>query len=95
MTINLGTSSLDYADALHQAVGEALARKPDVTFDVVSMVPATGTPAQQVQAAAGITADARAVARAINADGVDDSRIHLSARADPGVSSRQIQVFVQ
>ena len=95
VTIDLAQAHPDYAAALHQAVREAVGRKPGVEFDVVSVVPATGTPAQQVAAATGITGDARDIARAINADGVDDARIHLSARADAGAATRQVQVFVR
>ena len=95
VTIDVSKANPDYAASLHQAVADALSRKPTVEFDVVSVVPATGTPEQQVAAASGITGDAREIARAINADGVDDDRIHLSARADGGVATRQVQVFVR
>ena len=94
VTIDLSKPNPNYTAALDQAVREAVGRKSDVVFDVVSVVPATGTPAQQVAAATGITGDARDIARAINADGVDDDRIHLSARADAAVTTRQVQVFV-
>ncbi len=94
VTINLSKANPDYRVALDQAIGQAHARKPDVEFDVVSVVPASGTPAQQVAAATGITGDAREIARSINADGIDDGRIHLSARSDAGASVRQVQVFV-
>ena len=94
VTIDVSKPNPNYAAELDEAVRDAVGRKSDVVFDVVSVVPATGTPAQQVAAATGITGDARNVARAINADGVDDDRIHLSARADAGVTTRQVQVFV-
>lgn len=93
VTVDYARPNPEYAAALHQAVAEAVARKPDVEFDVVTVVPNTGTPAQQVAAATGLTPNARDVARAINNDGVDDDRIHLLAQAQ-GVTSRQIQVFV-
>ena len=94
VTIDVSKPNPNYAAELDQAVRDAVGRKSDVVFDVVSVVPATGTPAQQVAAATGITGDARDIARAINADGVDDERIHLSARAEAGVTTRQVQVFV-
>ena len=94
VTVDYGQPDPQYAAALHQAVTDALAVKPDVAFDVVTAVPNTGTPAEQVAAATGLTASAREIARAINRDGVDDERIHLEARAQPGLSSRQVQVFV-
>lgn len=94
VTIDFDKAAVEYRQPLTQAVQQALARKQSAEFDVVTVVPATGTPDQQVAAATAITPDARSVARAINASGVDDSHIHLSARAEPGVSSRQVQVFV-
>ncbi len=94
VTVDFGRPNPDYATELHQAVISAVSRKPDVQFDVVTVVPATGAPADQVGAATGLTAEARAVARAISADGVDDDRIHLLARAE-GVATRQVQVFVR
>jgi hypothetical protein len=94
VTVDYGTPNPQYAGALHQAVTDAVSRKPDVQFDVVTVVPAIGTTEQQVAAATGITSNAREVARAISADGVDDDRIHLEARAIAGVTSRQVQVFV-
>ncbi len=95
VAIDFGRPSPDYAAALEQAVAAALARKADAQFDVITIVPATGTAAQQTEAAVGLIPDARDVARAINRDGVDDDRIHLQARADAGVATRQVQVFVR
>lgn len=95
VAIDFGKPNPDYAASLNQAVAAALARKADAQFDVVTIVPATGTAAQQTEAAVGLIPDAREVARAINRDGVDDDRIHLLAHADAGVSTRQVQVFVR
>jgi hypothetical protein len=94
VTVDFGKPNPDYAGELRLAVDAALARKPDVVFDVITVVPAIGTPADQVAAATGITADAREIARVISSEGVDDTQIHLSARAQGGVTSRQVQVFV-
>ena len=94
VTVDFAKPDPQYAAALHQAVADAVAAKPDVAFDVVTVVPGRGTPAEQVAAASGITADAREIARAINRDGVDDDRIHLEARSDAAVTTRQVQVFV-
>ncbi len=94
VTVDFAKPDPQYAAALHQAVADAVAAKPDVAFDVVTVVPGRGTPEEQVAAASGITADAREIARAINRDGVDDDRIHLEARSDAAVTTRQVQVFV-
>jgi hypothetical protein len=95
ITIDFSGVRPDYAEALRQAVEQAVSRKPSVAFEVATVVPNKGTPAEQVAAATGLTPDARDVARAINADGVNDDKIKLTARAVAGVDSRQVQVFVQ
>ncbi len=94
VTVDYAKPNPQYAAALHQAVADAVAAKPDVQFDVVTVVPASGTPAEQVAAATGLTASAREIARAINGDGIDDDRIHLEARTDQAIASRQVRVFV-
>ena len=94
ITINFETPNPDYQAQLRQAVDDALTRKRNVAFDVVTVVPANGTPKQQVDAAVSIRADAREVARIISSEGVDDDRVHLLARAEAGAAGRQVQVFV-
>lgn len=94
LTIDFSTPNPVYDTALRQAVDQALARKEDVVFDVTTVVPATGTLAQQVASASTIDADARQVARTISSEGVDDDNVHLSARADPDVKGRQVRVYV-
>ncbi len=95
VTIDFGSPGPDYADALRQAVDDALGRKPDAKFEVATVVPATGTPTDQVAAAQTITPDARQIAREIASEGVPDESIQLTARAVPSVGSPQVQVFVQ
>jgi hypothetical protein len=94
MTIDFEKPDPIYEAQLREAVDQALARKPMVSFDVVTVVPAVGTPAQQVDAADSIRADARTVARIISDEGVDDDRVHLLARAETGVVGRQLQIYV-
>jgi hypothetical protein len=94
ITIDFDQANPVYETQLREAVDAAVARKPTVSFDVITLVPAVGTPTQQADAAAGIRANARDVARIIADQGTDVDRIHLLARSDAGVSGRQIQVFV-
>jgi hypothetical protein len=83
-----------YEAQLRDAVDQALARKPTVMFDVVTIVPATGTPAQQVDAAVSIRADARQVAGIIVDQGAGQDQVHMLARAEPNAAGRQVQVYV-
>jgi hypothetical protein len=84
-----------YAGALRQAVTAARTRKPDVQFAVVAVAPAAPTLAQQAAGLTRASAEARQVAEAIAAQGVPSGQIALSARAEPGVRSDEVRVFVR
>jgi hypothetical protein len=94
ITIDFEKPNPAYEAQLRQAVDQALARKASVVFDVITVVPATGTPAQQVDAAVSIRADARQVAGIIVDQGASQDQVHMLARAEPSVAGRQVQVFV-
>jgi hypothetical protein len=94
ISVDFGKPNPVYEAPLRHAVEEALARKATVAFDVTIVVPATGTIAEQADAAASIRADARDVAGIIADEGVDTDRIHLLARAESGIVGRQVQVYV-
>lgn len=84
-------------DTVRRAVAAARSRKPDVVFDVVAMVPAGATPdgrAADDQAAAS-SAEAGAVARAITGQGVPPGRVHLFARPEAALASREVRVYVR
>jgi hypothetical protein len=94
ITIDFEKPNPVYEAQLRDAVDQALARKPTVMFDVVTIVPATGTPAQQVDAAVSIRADARQVAGIIVDQGAGQDQVHMLARAEPNAAGRQVQVYV-
>lgn len=73
---------------VRQAVALARARKPDVAFDVVSVVP-------DADAVGAGGAEAARVARLITAQGVPATRVNLQVRLDPAVGARDVRVFVR
>jgi hypothetical protein len=66
-----------------------------VGFDVVSVVPASGDMTLQALAAKRGSDDAGQVMRAMMALGVSDTDIQLGARSQPGLSERQVLVYVR
>ena len=95
VTIGFAKPNPDYKNLLAYAVHEAEARRPDVAFDVVSVVPASGdTVAQSLDASRGAT-DAGQIMQAMMGLGVPDTRIHLGARAEPGLTERQVRVYIR
>lgn len=95
VTIAAGTAAPDYLSALTGAVQAAEAQKPDVAFDVVSTVPQTATPLDQMTAARALTPEAAQVAQAIAGAGVPASRVTLGAQMLPGIPGGQIRVYVR
>jgi hypothetical protein len=94
VVIHYGGAAFVYDDTLNTEVDAALARKPDATFDVVTEVPATGNPDDQTAAIERGQQDAVGVMSKLADDGVDPARIHLSARTDPGITAREIRLYV-
>ncbi len=88
VAISPGAKPADYARVLGKAVHDALARKPDVMFDVVEME-APDAPADVVLGAA-----AADVAREIVANGVPPARIRLVARPDASAVAKEVRVYV-
>ena len=77
-----------YQDMLRYAVRAAETRAPGVQYDVVATLPPTAdTAAAQTRATE--------VMRAIMAQGVPASRIHLGLRSTPASSPQQIRVYVR
>ena len=94
VSIDFAKPDAVFEEALRRAVDDAVARKPTVAFDVVTVVPATGTVEQQANAAGSIRGDAREVARIIADEGADPDGIHLLARGEPGAVGLLVQVYV-
>ncbi len=94
ITMDFEKPNTVYEAQLREVVDKALSRKPGVVFDVVTVVPETGTPAQQADAAISIRADAREVARIIADQGASPDQVHMLARAEPKAAGRQVQVYV-
>jgi hypothetical protein len=95
VSIRMDQPDFDYRPALAEAVQAAQQRKPDVTFDVVALVPTQVAPAEQDRRVVVAAQDARAVATAMGAAGVASDRLHLGLRGDAGVPAREVRVYVR
>ena len=95
ITVAAGTRLATYEVLLRSAVRAAQARDPAVRFDVISVVPASGTVADQIKAADAARASAADVAHALIAAGVAEGRVSLGARPDPMVHGPEVRVYVR
>jgi hypothetical protein len=78
VTILPGTT--DFGAPVASAVRQALAIKPTAAFDVEAQSPAAATPDASAAALTALSATASAVAKSIVADGVDPSRVTVTAK---------------
>jgi hypothetical protein len=85
----------DWRPDLLTAVRDALLRDPNAAFDIITPIPTARGPDAQRAAVLQGSADARAVADVIQADGVDAQRLHIGARGDAGTPGRVVMVFLR
>ena len=95
VSIRLDQPGADYRPALAEAVQAAQQRKPDVTFDVLAMVPSQATAGEQDRRAGEAAQDAREVAAAMVAVGIPQDRMRLGLRGDPGTPPREVRIYVR
>ena len=88
VTIDYGGPSPDYQGLLRFAIHAAETRDPGVQYDVIGMLPAGGDAAAEQSRAVEIM-------RAIMAQGVPASRIHLGLRSEAAGSPQEIRVYVR
>ena len=94
VTIVFNGGQVAYTDQLRLAVLMAEGRHPGLQYDLVTVVPARGTPSEQEAAAQAGNADAIDVADEMDSLGVDPAHIHFSARTDADVNARELRIYV-
>ena len=88
LAISYDTPNPGYQDKLQYAVHAAEARAPSVQYDVYAILPAGGDAAQAQSSAVEVM-------RAVLAQGVPASRVHLGLRTEPAEAVRQVRVYVR
>jgi hypothetical protein len=95
VTIVFNGGEVAYGDQLQMAVQMAEGRKPGLQYDLVTVVPAKGTPADQVATAKQGESDAVDVASQMAGLGVDPTHIHMLARTDSHADVRELRIYVR
>lgn len=86
--IDFTTADPAYRGPLSYAIRAAEARDRNVQFDVVAATQSTDQATSAQLQAAGVM-------RAIAADGVPVSRVHLGLQTDPALTANQVRVYVR
>ncbi len=84
-------SNVKYKDGLKQAVNSALAKKPNVMFEVVAVSPAGGNALTKNSAQNNATQ----IFQEMIEMGVGAERISLSSKNSPSASSAEVQIYVK
>jgi hypothetical protein len=87
LSIRYDTPNPSYKDALAQAVRAVEQRRPGAVYDVV----AASSAAEAPQAAK----DAGGVMAAMKELGVPNNRLNLGARLEPGLTTREVRLYLR
>ncbi len=94
VTIKFDRPDPDYEAALADGVHRALARKPDVLFTVLTLVPQAPTPDAQFASETQAAASGRLVAASIVADGAEHGQVEQAVRSEPGLTLKEVRVLL-
>jgi hypothetical protein len=93
--IRFDPSQADYERPLRSAVDGALARRPDVVFDLVAVEPAIAGAGQGALSGEALRRDLAEVFQALVRAGVPAERIFLSATTQPTIQVREVHVYAR
>jgi hypothetical protein len=82
-------------ETLQNAIALAQARRPDANYDIVTVVPASNLPDNQIVQAQQAEGEASDVMTKLIDLGVSPARIHLAVRSAPDVSARELRIYIR
>ncbi|CUW46458.1 hypothetical protein ATCC53582_00552 [Novacetimonas hansenii] len=96
LEIRAGTPPQQWQPDLKTAVAEALARKPNVLFTIVTAIPDALSPDEQASLLSRLVAtDAQSVAAEVVHDGAAPAQMEMTGMTDPGVDAPMIRLYVR
>ena len=95
VVIRFDRPNVPYQEPLFTAVSEALNRRPGSVFDVVSIVPQRGTPAQVALNANQARRNAEQVVQNLTQMGLPSDRLSLNSTSSGEVASNEVHIYVR
>lgn len=95
VVIRFDNPGVEYEQRLYEAVSAALARSPDVAFDLVAVAPAIGTSEEITSNSEAARASSEKVMRSLLAMGLPADRVSVSQVTDPNVQSNEVRLYVR
>ncbi|MBO22465.1 MAG: hypothetical protein CMM26_08885 [Rhodospirillaceae bacterium] len=95
VVIRFNRPNVPYQEPLFTAATEALNRRPGAVFDIVSIVPQQGTPAQVALSANQSRRNAEQVMQTLIQMGLPSDQLSLSSTSSAKVGSNEVHIFVR
>ncbi len=95
VVIRFDRPNVPYQEPLFTAVSEALNRRPGSVFDVVSIVPQQGTPAQVALNVNQARRNAEQVVQSLSGMGLPSDRLSLSSTSSGDVDNNEVHIYVR
>lgn len=95
VVIRFNQPRIYYDQQLYGAVSQAVAKKPDVMFDIVSSAPSTGDSSRDEQWVATASRNTQSVVATMQSMGVPMERMRIRGQAQPGIKFDETQIFVR
>jgi len=95
VVIRFDRPNVPYKEPVFSAVSEALNRRPGSVFDVVSIVPQRGTPAQVALNANQARRNAEQVVQTLVEMGLPSDRVSLNSTSSGQVANNEVHIYVR
>ena len=95
VVIRFDKANVDYEQSLYTALSRALESRPDARFDVVSVAPSTGSPAEMRRSQTQSRQNAEGVMAAIADMGLPANRLSISSTTSGEVSANEVRVYMR
>jgi hypothetical protein len=95
VVIRFDKPGVEYEQQLYEAVSAALARSPDVAFDLVAVQPASGTSEEIARNSEAARASMQKVRQSLLDMGLPADRISLSQVTDPNIQANEVHLYVR
>ena len=91
VVIRFDNPGIEYEQQLYEAVSAALARSPNVAFDLIGAVPVTGTPEDSEATRVSM----ERVRQSLTNMGLPADRVSISQLTDPTIQSNEVRLYVR
>ena len=95
VVIRFTDSSIDYEKTLAEAVKRAVARKPNLAFDLVAVTPRAGTADELAELTDQAHAEAAAVMKSLSALGIGPERVSMMTWTGQPTDVNEIRLYIR